>query len=182
MRFRFGRKNLSKAVFEGVTFQRCNWQGLKLQDCSFVDCLFENCNLSLIEATGTSFVNIKFVDSKVMGVNWSKIRGFMGVSLSFENCNLDYSRFAEVSFLKSKIYNCSSKQADFFKSDLSQCDCRKSDFSESNFGSSKLIKADFREASNYFVDIFENAKNLKGAKFSHLEVENLLTPLQIEID
>ena len=174
--------SIFNAVFENVTFELCNWQSLKIENCSFVDCTFINCNLSLIEAVGTSFVNIKFVDSKLVGVNWSKIRGFMGVSLSFENCNLDYSRFAEISFLRSKIYKCSAKQTDFFKSDLTECDCRKSDFSEANFGSSKLIKADFREATNYFIDIFENRNSLKGAKFSHLEVENLLSPLEIKID
>ena len=174
--------NLSDTHFEKVTFRQCDWQEIKVENCGFVDCVFEKCNLSLMEAKTTNFVNLKFIDSKIVGVNWAKIKSLLGISLSFERCILDYSSFAEVNFVKSKIKECSVKNVDFSKSNLTECDCRGSDFDGAGFGVAKLIKTDFREAKNYTIDILESPRSLKGAKFSHFEVENLLSTLNIVIE
>jgi len=168
--------------FEKVVFDRCNFQSAQMESCSFIDCTFSHCNLSLIQATKSSFVNISFVSSKLVGVNWKKIQGSLGISLSFEDCNLNYSSFVDISFVKSKLYNCQVCDVDFFDSDLRKCDCRDSVFTNSSFSNTNLQQADFRGAKDYFINIFENQKNLKGAKFSSIEVENLFKSLDIEIE
>lgn len=165
--------------FEQVTFDGCLFQDTVFKKCNLVDCEFVNCNLSLIKNQQSQFININFKDSKAVGVNWSKIKGDIGVSLSFHSCDISYSNFWEVNFKGSKIFDCIAKESTFLKADLRNCDCRKTDFWNAAFGDADLREADFRGAVNYYLDIATN--KLKGAKFSSPEVLNLLKPLNIEI-
>ncbi len=151
-------------------------------NCSFVDCTFNSCNLSLIKTSQSTFVNIEFIDCKIIGINWEKIKGNMGISLSFENSTLNYSSFVDISFLKSKIKNCEVVEVNFFNTNLAKCDLRRSNFQGTIFSGTNLQEADFREATNYSINILENPKNLKGAKFSSIEVESLLNILEIVIE
>lgn len=173
---------IKESNFEQVKFEKCNFQELSILGCSFIDCIFSNSNLSLITSAKSSFLNCNFINCKIIGVNWHKIQGALGVSLSFENSILNYSYFNGISFVKSKIYKCEVIESDFASANLKKCDCRESNFLNTNFSNANLEQADFRGANNYFIDIFENKKNFKGAKFSRIEVENLLAPLQIDIE
>jgi uncharacterized protein YjbI with pentapeptide repeats len=177
----FSSQTITGLECEKVSFQNCVFLQSHFEGCEFIDCVFKNCDFSLITASKSKFIDCKFIASKVVGVNWMKIKGSIGVTLTFENSVLNYSVFENIGFKNSKIYDCECENVTFFDCDLTSCNCQKTNFKGAIFTNTLLYKTDFRAAINYFIDITDNPK-LKGAKFSSPEVTNLLKALEIEIE
>ncbi|MBA3706544.1 MAG: pentapeptide repeat-containing protein, partial [Bacteroidetes bacterium] len=50
----------------------------------FIDCNFNSCNLSMVKLSGTSFINIKFNNCKMLGMPFNNCNQF-GLLFSFQS-------------------------------------------------------------------------------------------------
>lgn len=175
-------KQLEEFVFEDCKFTKCNFSETEFINCKFVDCEFFFCNLSTIKISRSTFINVAFEDSKVIGVNWS-FAYWPQISLPspihFLRCDISLSSFFELSLAEMTLEGCKAHEVDFRESDFTSANFAYTDFLGSQFVRTKLIGADFTESINYQIDTELN--NIKNAKFSFPEVVSLLNSLEIEI-
>ncbi len=164
--------------FENCIFEKCIFIECIFDNCRFIDCEFSGCSISAGKPINSSFINIKFKDSKIMGMDWTKAKNAR--FLEFENCDISYSNFSFLKLPRLKLIKCISQEVNFCESDLSEAIFTNTDFSKSIFLNTNLTKADFRSAYNYGIDI--HANKLKKAKFSLPEAASLLKSLDIEIE
>lgn len=170
---------LRNREFHECRFIDCNFTGSDLKTNLFQDCIFERCNLSMMKIEEVGFQNVKFVDCKILGVDFSVSSKF-ALSLSFEACSLDYSVFFGLKLPRLKCINCLLREVDFTQSDLTSSDFSGSDLSGAHFFNSILEKANFRTAKNFSIDPAQN--KVKGAKFLSYQLGSLLHKYQLEIE
>ena len=174
----FGQKTISSIEFEECQFKKCTLIDCKLEACRFINCQFKDCVLSAILPTNSSFQEVGFVDSKVIGFDWTKTKKVL--SLSFKNCQINYSNFKLLKLPKIKIINSQALEVDFTETDLSEGDFEKTDFAGSRFLKTNLTKVNFKKAKNYQISPQHNY--LKGAVFSLPEAISLLEEMDILLD
>lgn len=177
----FGENLVSKHFF-GCEFIKCNFAEREINRCKFTDCVFIECNLSAIRVTLSSFTNVDFEKSKIIGVNWAYARWpefKLDSPLSFYHCDISDSSFFELSLPYFILESCKANNVDFRNANLENSSLTYSDFSGSDFVNTKLNKADFTGSENYNIDVFKN--EIKNAKFSLPDALALLDSLDIEI-
>ena len=167
-----------RADFENCTFEKCTFVSSNFEHCRFTDCSFTECVISANKPTNSSFIHIRFKDSKVMGFDWTKSR--LAHELSFEECDITYSNFSYLKLHKLLLLNCNAKECDFIGSDLTGSIFTDTNFEGSKFSQTNLTKADFRKAYNYGIDTQYNI--LKKALFSLPEASSLLLSLDIILE
>ena len=171
-------ETISFIKFQDCTFTRCFFSNVQFRGCSFLDCIFKNCDLSLIKVEDSSFRNVEFKDSKVIGVDW--VSAAYPILINFENSLLNYSNFKKLNLKKIKIQNCQVIEANFTEANLTQANCQKSDFSGSRFLHTNLSQANFVGARNYAINIKVN--KVEKARFSFPEVISLLNIFDVIIE
>lgn len=164
--------------FENCTFVDGQFAGAELLRCRFMDCVFKKCDLSNTEVTASQFRDVRFEESKLVGVNWPKANSVSFLDL--ENCVMNYSNFIGLDLRKSKIRSCTAREVEFAQANLTEVDARGTDFAGSTFSSTNLTKADLRGAINY--SIRPNDNTLKKARFSLPEATSLLYGLDILLE
>lgn len=175
----FIEKVLRNGEFQDCRFINCDFTKSDLRSNIFHDCTFERCNFSMVQVEGVGFQSVRFIDCKVLGVDFSLSSKF-GLSLSFENCSLDYSVFFRLKLQKTKFIGCSLKEVDFTESDLTAAEFTGSDLTGATFYNTILEKTDFRTAKNFSIDPEQN--RMKKAKFSSYQLGNLLQKYQLDIE
>lgn len=68
----FNKEFVSKE-FDGCVFENCDFNEAIFKRCNFVDCEFINCNLSNVEMEYSKFSEVCFRESKLIGINWTKV-------------------------------------------------------------------------------------------------------------
>jgi uncharacterized protein YjbI with pentapeptide repeats len=175
-------RRLASSEFHDCHFEECAFAESVYQSCRFVSCTFKGCDLSLVQVPGSAFSGTRFVDCRVIGVDWTQ-GNWSGVALgkpiSFERCALSHSTFIGLSLPGIQIRGCLAADVDFREADLSQADFSDSDLSQSLFANTNLSKADLRTARNYHIAPKQNV--LKGARFALPEAMSLLYNLDIDL-
>ncbi|WP_339673544.1 pentapeptide repeat-containing protein [Dasania marina] len=178
----FSAQAITAIDFEGCTFKGCDFSEATFNKCNFVDCEFINCNLSLVNIAYSKFSEVYFRESKLIGVNWTKA-WWSGLLLSspikFYRSILNDSSFYGLAMKDLVLEECKAHDVDFREGDFSCSNFTYTDLSGSLFSNSNLSGADFSEASNYDINIYQNA--IKQAKFSRFEAVRLLDSLEIEL-
>ena len=87
---------LSGKQFEACTFEKAALAGATISRCTFLDCRFLDCDLSSASVVNTSFRDIVFLRSKLVGIDWSTANTNMGFDVRFEDCVLDYCGFSRM--------------------------------------------------------------------------------------
>ncbi len=169
--------DLNAQEFEGATFKQCELIGTDARDAKFIGCTFEGSTLSSVKVDG-AVIQAHFTNSKIEGINFFTAKGGL-LSLSFANCLIRYSSFAELKLKKIKITGCTLQFVDFADTDLTEADFANSTFEDCTFRNTNLTKSDFRTARGYSIDPRQN--KLKGAYFDIPEVLGLLDAFDIEI-
>lgn len=176
-------QRLVGSEFHDCQFEGCNFAESVFQSCRFVGCTFKECNLSLAQMPGSTLSVTRFLDSRVIGVDWTQA-DWSGVSLGqpvgFERCALSHSTFIGLSLPGTQIKACVAADVDFREADLSGADFSDSDLNESLFVNTNLSKADLRAARNYHIVPEQNM--LKGARFSLPEAMSLLFNMDIVLE
>jgi fluoroquinolone resistance protein len=180
---KFARLSFAEAKLESIRFEECEFDGCslincKLVKCKFLNCRFKDCVLSAINPQESSYNEVHFSNSKVIGCDWTKTR--LVEDLDFTDCQINYSNFKLMKLPGLKLLNCEAKEADFIETDLSRGVFKNTDFENSRFFKTNLTLADFRGARNYNIDVKNNI--LKKARFSLPEVLSLLNSLDIILD
>jgi uncharacterized protein YjbI with pentapeptide repeats len=127
----------------------------------------------------TAFKTVKFTDCKLMGLRFEECNDFL-FSVSFSNCQLNFSSFFKLKLKKIHFKNCMLQEVDFAQTDLSNSTFTDCDLSGALFSRSNLEKSDFRTSFNYSIDPVQN--RLKKTLFSREGVVGLLDRFNIIIE
>jgi fluoroquinolone resistance protein len=166
--------------FISCTFIKCAFNETVFRSCKFRDCTFKGCDLSLADLKGSTFLNTRFDDSQLIGINWTDTAWGKNIFLrpaDFYRCVINHSTFTALDLKKIHIHQCIVRDVDFTEANLTGADCAQSDFAGSRFQQTNLTDADFRGAVNY--SIAANFNTLKKTKFSLPEAMSLLYSLDI---
>lgn len=164
--------------FEECEFVKCSFLGTTFSNCKFLDCKFGECAISAIKVTGCKISNTTFVDSKVIGIDWTKAARID--NMSFDVCQINYSNFSYLKMQKLRLTDCIAQEADFVETDLTEAVMTGTDFAGARFGKTNLTKADLRSAKNYFIDTKTNI--LTKASFTFPEAMGLLASLDVTVE
>lgn len=184
----FRKVDASKQVVKGKSFQECSFINCSLQEisfegCKFYNCTFKTCDLSLMKVKNTVFADVKFEDTKVVGVNWTEAmwgkNSLLG-SLAFTECTLNYSTFIGLKMHKLALVRCMAKDVDFAEADLTQANFEGTELSDSRFHHTNLTEANLSKATNYNIAATNNT--LKKTRFSLPEAISLLHSLDIVLE
>jgi fluoroquinolone resistance protein len=170
--------SIENKVFDECQFNRCSFIEMKFNLCKFRNCSFTECILSAVVPMNARFAQVKFINCKVIGFDWTKTT--QSENLEFLACQINYSNFKLMKIPKTKIISCEAKEVDFTEADLTEADLKKTDFEKSRFFKTNLSHADLTAAKNYYIDVKNNT--LKRTRFSLPEALALLNSLDIIID
>ncbi|HEX8333888.1 MAG TPA: pentapeptide repeat-containing protein [Segetibacter sp.] len=178
-RIDYTEKELTKAEYDNCTFTDCDFSNADLSGMAFSECEFSGCNLSNVKTIKTSFRDVQFEDSKLLGIHFENCDDFL-FSVSFTNCILNLSSFYKLKIKKTTFKNCSLHEVDFTEADLTGSVFETCDLLMAAFENTILEKADLRTAFNYSIDPTIN--KIKKAMFSKAGITGLLDKLDIKID
>ena len=174
----FALEPLIKGEYENCEFKNCDFSNVDLSSFHFSNCRFVGCNLSLVKLVKTIFRDTKFIESKMLGIQFSDCSEF-GLSFSFEQCVLNHASFFKTKIKKTIFANSQIQDVDFSWCDLSAAYFLHCDLFRATFDNTNLEKADLSTAFNYQINPAQN--KVKKAKFSALGLAGLLTQYDLEI-
>jgi fluoroquinolone resistance protein len=140
-----GAREFTGCSFHGCKVQETRWKGSRLDECRF-----ERCDLTRMQPRGVLAHDVRFSDSKLMGVEWTELGQFP--RLGFVDCVLDFASFVALSLRKTEFRGCKIEEANFFDTDLREADFAGCDLRGSMFRGCKLGKTDFSAATGVFFD------------------------------
>jgi len=162
-----------------TTFTNSDFSKSNLRSYEFTDCIFNSCDFSMACFENILLTRVKFIDCKLLGVDFSKCSKF-AFSASFENCILNYCFFHKNNLKRTVFKNCILKEANFTETDLSSASLIECDLEGTVFESCNLEGCDFRTAFNYSIIPSEN--RMKRAVFSYPGILGLLKHYNIIIE
>ena len=168
--------------FEQCDFSGCDFSATTFSHCKFINCAFNQCNLSLLKINYSQFLEIRFIDCKMIGIDWTQAnwpKFTVNPELSFTRCILNDSSFFGLTIHELVLEECKVQEVDFRSGDFFNASMTYSDFHNSLFMRTNLQKVDFTESTNFSINVNEN--NLTKAKFSRFEALSLLESLGIEL-
>src|SRR3954451_15860039 len=98
----FTRLDMQGQQFSGVDFTGCDFDHCLLSECrfshcTFTACRFRACDLSLATVHGSRFTDVRFEESKLVGIDWTKageaVISKLFLSIDFDACLLSYASF-----------------------------------------------------------------------------------------
>lgn len=178
----FSNAEITGKEFDNCTFKNCDFNEAILNKCNFIESDFLDCNLSLVKIHYSKFTDVTFRDSKLVGVDWTKVAWnnlATEAPVSFYRSILNDCSFFGLSLQELIIEECKAHHVDFREGDFNTANFTHTDLTASLFGNTQLAGADFSEATNYDINVYQN--DIKGAKFSRFDAIRLLESLEIEL-
>lgn len=168
-----------KGEYDNCTFRHCDLQGADFSASLFVDCIFEHCDVSRVKLNNTTFRDVQFRDTKLMGIHFENCNKF-GWGFNFERCLLNHSSFYRTQLKKIIFRECQLVEVDFTESDITEGVFDHCNLSGARFEQTTLEKADLRTATAYSIN--PELNRIKRAKFSLGGVAGLLDRYDIDIE
>ena len=175
----FGEENPADGVYEECRFIRCNLNTADLSAVTFRNCTFDGCDLSLAKLRDTSFQEVRFANSKLLGLPFCDCRQLL-LEFEFDQCMLKLSNFQRLNLKNTRFNDCNLQEADFTGADLTGSTFDNCDLMRATFDHTNLEKADFRSAYNYSIN--PEINRIRKAKFSLAGVAGLLDVYGVEVD
>nr|WP_315165837.1 pentapeptide repeat-containing protein [uncultured Flavobacterium sp.] len=172
-------KKISNREFEDCVFKNCDFSNSNFSNNTFMDCEFIDCNLSMTELSSTSLKTVHFRNCKLLGIQFNTCADFM-FAVSFQECVLDYSSFANKKMPKTKFNSCSLKEVSFIGTNLMNSVFENCNLDNAIFNETQLAGVNFVTAYNYKIDPEFNP--MKKAKFSTQGIAGLLDKYDIKIE
>ena len=172
-------KKINYKEFEDCTFKNCDFSNTDFSNSSFMDCEFLDCNLSMILVSNTSLKSVHFRNCKLLGIPFNSCADFL-FGVSFQDCVLDYSIFANKKMPKTKLVDCSLKEVSFIGANLTNSSFENCNLDNAIFNDTILASVDFTTAYNYKIDPEYNP--MAKAKFSTQGIVGLLDKYDIKIE
>jgi len=173
-----GGVRLGEKSFRDCRFVKVRWAEAQLAGCTFEDCAFEDCDLTMAKVAGAAFREVAFVRSKLMGVDWTDVRGLV-FAVSFEECNLSHATFSDRKMPRTIFRKCRAHEASFAGVDLTKSVFAGSDLRGARFIDTVLVEADLSEAVHY--DISPQQNRLRKTKFSEEAALALVAQLGVVV-
>ncbi|MCG3167850.1 MAG: hypothetical protein POELPBGB_03649 [Bacteroidia bacterium] len=170
---------LAKGEYEKCVFKNSDLSNSDLTEFKFIDCQFIACNVSLAKLLRTTLRDVTFKECKLLGLHFDKCNEF-GLSLGFEDCNLNHSSFYKTKIKKTVFKNTQLHEVDFTECDLSVAVFDNCDLLHAKFDNTLLEKTDLRSAFNYSIN--PDSNRIKKARFSLSGVIGLLDKYDIDIE
>ena len=164
--------------YEQCVFTKCDFSRSNLANSKFLECEFIGCDLSLATLAKTAFRDVKFKDSKLLGLRFEECSEF-GLSFSVDNSILNHASFFRVKLRKTKFSNSKLIEADLTEADLSSSILDNCDLTGAIFKHTILEKADLSTSHGYSID--PEINRIKKAKFSLPAAIGLLDKYDIDI-
>ena len=175
----YAEKPLRVGEYDHCTFRDCNFAGSDISGCLFIDCSFRGCNLSNLKVTNASFQETRFQECKMLGFRFDECEQ-LGMTVRFDNCQLDHSSFYQVKLNHTVFKETSLQGVDFTEADLRNTILDRCDLLDASFDHSNLERANLSTALNYSIDPENN--RVQGARFSLPAVVGLLDRYKIVIE
>lgn len=172
--------DLQSKEFDSCVFTKCTFRETAFRSCRFRGCKFRGCDLSLVHFTHSAFVDTRFEDCALIGINWTEAawrKNLLAEPVHFVNCALNHSVFMGLNLRGITMTRCVARDVDFSECDLTRADCTLTDFEQARFVQTNLTEADFTGATHYAIAA--NLNTLKKTKFSLPEAMSLLYSLDI---
>jgi uncharacterized protein YjbI with pentapeptide repeats len=166
-------------VYENCRFVNCNFYNSDLLNVTFRECVFDSCELSLVNTKNTALNDIRFIDCKLVGVQFDECNPFL-FRVDFKNCILKLAAFNKTKLKNTCFKNCNLQETDFTEADLTAADFLNCDLQRAIFHKTNLEKADFRTSFLYPID--PEINRIKKARFSKMGIVGLLDKYGIEIE
>jgi fluoroquinolone resistance protein len=166
---------LKDIEFFQCRFDGCRFLRTTFRQCRFEQCVFEKCDVSLLKVPESSFIGVRFLNSKMLGIDWTQAA--VPLTLAFQGSNVSHSMFMRLSLQRMEMVECIAREVDFTGTNLTRANLAKTDFLGSRFADTNLSYADFSKAVNYAID--PRANRLKKAVFSMPEAVSLLSAFDI---
>ena len=174
------RERIKGVDFQDCEFKNCSFMETVFDACSFDDCVFLNCNFSLMSVPQSLFIGSSFKHSKLVGINWTKLKASFQIKFDFYDCIISHSSFMGLNFSDSKFVKCIAIETNFSETEMTGSDCSYTKFEGALFVRANISEADFRGAESYSIDL-EHIK-MKKAIFSLPEAMRLLNSLDIVLE
>jgi len=176
-----GRK-IRNVQFSDCTFDHCTFGGATFASCTFTGCTFDTCDLSLMQPAGSRFMDVRFVDSKLVGVDWTRVDlvAKMALTVVFERCVVSQALFNGLNLRRLRLVDSVASEADFSNADMSDSVCTGTDFAGARFSDTNFTSADLRRARGYRINPLAN--RVAKAKFTMPDAVGLLDGLGVVIE
>lgn len=172
-------KKVNNREFEDCVFKNCDFSNSDFSNTTFMDSEFIDCNLSMTQLAGTSLKSVDFRNCKLLGIQFHTCADFL-FSVSFQDCVLDYSSFANKKMPKTKFNSCSMKEVSFIGTNLTNSVFENCNLDNAVFNDTQLAGVDFTTSYNFKIDPEFNP--MKKAKFSTQGILGLLDKYDIKIE
>ena len=172
-------ENLVKGEYEGCTFINCNFANVDLSYYVFIACVFDGCNMSLTKVHQVLFRDVKFIGSKMIGLQFGTTNEF-GLSIALDACILSNASFYKTKLKETVFKNSKINEVDFSEADLTAAVFENCDLLNAIFDNTNLEKADFRTSINYSIDADRN--KIKKSKHSTAQLGGLLEKYKLVIE
>jgi fluoroquinolone resistance protein len=166
---------LHEVEFFRCRFERCQFLESVFCRCCFEQCTFVRCDLSVTKPSESRFTGVRFLKSKLLGVDWTLAN--KPATLAFHGCNVNHSTFQRLALPKLELVECVAREVDFTGANLTKADFTRTDLLGSRFMETNLSGTDFSHAINYAID--PTANRLKKAIFTLPEALSLLSAFDI---
>lgn len=165
-----------------VEFYKCRFDGCAFfktafRRCRFEECVFDRCDLSMMKTPDSRFTDVRFVRSKLLGVDWTLASA--PATPSFEASNISHSTFQRLAMPKLVLTDSVARDVDFTGANLTKARLVRTDFLGARFADTNLSEADFSDATNYAID--PTANRVKKAIFTLPEAMSLLAAFDIVV-
>jgi uncharacterized protein YjbI with pentapeptide repeats len=176
----FSRLSCHAVELNDIEFFRCRFEGCHflrsaVRGCRFEQCVFERCDMSLLKATDSQFIDVRFLKTKMLGIDWTAAAS--PLSLVFQESIVNHSIFVGLSLRKMEMVQCTAHEVDFTRTNLTSANLAATDFLGSRFADTNLSYADLSKATNYAIHPTMN--RLKKTVFSLPEAVSLLSAFDI---
>lgn len=160
------------AALTKLELYRCHFDNCRFGDAVFSrvvieDCDFVGCDLTRISWGDSSLRGVRFVDCKLLGVNFAKAND--NPDVSFERCLLRYAVFDGVSLRGARFVDCQMAESSFVEADLQESDFSSSTLTHAVFKRCQMAGADFSTAVELLFDAGVN-----DAKDAFISVETAI--------
>lgn len=145
-------ERLADGELEACRFVSCDLSGARLEDWSLVDCEFRSCDLTLLEVPRSSFRGVRFVECRLLGVDWSAAATALGFRVTLDGCALDGSSFVGLHAEELEMKDCRARDVNFAGADLTGARFPGTALDGARFQETDLTRADFSGATGVLFD------------------------------
>ena len=164
--------------YDLCTFTNCQFHQADLSKTVFTDCTFIDCDLSMAIIRKTAFRKVHFDHCKLLGLRFDDCDTFV-IAFTFDHCLLNFSSFSQLKLPNILFSNSQLNEVEFLETDLTKASFNNCNLERTVFERAILKEADFSTSYNIVIDPDNN--QLRGAKFSSLNVVGLLDKYGISI-